>query len=118
MKNISIVVHAPELSAPIVSPIASTQEEIVEKKTQQTSLIEPTPADIVSNFVQATSKWALAGFPITEKKTYEYRSSFCSSCELWDAKARFGLGKCNSKKCGCTSVKLWIATEKCPIGKW
>jgi hypothetical protein len=34
----------------------------------------------------------------------------------WDHSAYGGIGRC--RKCGCTALKLRLATAKCPLGKW
>jgi hypothetical protein len=83
-----------------------------------TPIPEPTLADLASNFGSAISRWTAAGFPTVDAETYATRTTICAGCPLWDAKARFGLGKCTHKKCGCTKFKRWLTTEKCPLGKW
>lgn len=82
------------------------------------NLQEPSVADLAKNFGGALSRWFAAGLPIVSKDEYARRAKICDSCPHWDAAARAGLGKCKHKKCGCTSFKRWLATEKCPIGKW
>ena len=79
---------------------------------------EPTAAELAANFSSALARWSAAGFPVTSRLTYEARATVCEPCEFWDATARLGLGKCLHKKCGCTKMKRWLATEKCPVGKW
>ncbi len=79
---------------------------------------EPSVSELASNFSKAVSTWSAAGFPVVTKATYDARSSICESCDHWDGSARFGLGKCLHKKCGCTRMKRWLATERCPLGKW
>jgi len=79
---------------------------------------EPTAIELAANFSSAVSKWIKAGFPVVPKEQFDARSAVCASCEFWDNQARMGLGKCTHKRCGCTKMKRWIATERCPIGKW
>ena len=79
---------------------------------------EPTASELVGNFSSAVAKWAVAGFPVVEQDVFDARSAACESCEFWDGQARLGLGKCTHRKCGCTRMKRWLATERCPIGKW
>ena len=82
---------------------------------------EPTMAELASNFGQAVAKWADAGLPVVSGEVYDERSAACTGCELWDATARLGLGKCNAPGCGCTKLKRWLATEQCkhPAGsRW
>jgi hypothetical protein len=40
------------------------------------------------------------------------RQAICDECEHWDVENR----RC--RKCGCYGLKLDLATERCPIGKW
>lgn len=41
------------------------------------------------------------------------RLDICHSCEFWDAKQE----RCS--KCGCFGQwKTWLASQKCPVGKW
>ena len=79
---------------------------------------EPSPVELAANFATAVTKWVEAGFPVVSAEVFRRRSLACDSCEYWDGAARFGLGKCTHKKCGCTRMKRWLATEKCPLGKW
>ena len=71
---------------------------------------------MLQRFTGATFRWAKAGFTIADDEELASRKSTCTSCPYWKPKARLGMGKC--LKCGCTSMKLKFATEKCPIGKW
>lgn len=49
-------------------------------------------------------------------ETFSVRQETCGLCPHRDPAARFRLGKC--RVCGCTRLKLWLATERCPLGKW
>ena len=79
---------------------------------------EPTAAELAANFSSALARWSAAGFPVVSREIYDDRAAICAPCEFWDGAARLGLGKCTHKKCGCTKMKRWLATEKCPLGKW
>ena len=78
----------------------------------------PKISDLVTNFSTAITKWVSAGFPTLDENEFTDRYKICSSCKFWDESARFNLGKCKHTKCGCTKFKIWMRTEKCPIGKW
>jgi len=54
---------------------------------------------------------------VTEEE-YAARSVACESCPHWDGAARAGFGKCNAPGCGCTKLKRYLTTERCPLGKW
>lgn len=60
----------------------------------------------------ALGRWAIAGFPVVDEATLFARSCECALCPAWDARA----GRCLD--CGCKSLKHWLATERCPRGKW
>lgn len=79
---------------------------------------EPTNADLASNFAGAMVRWVKAGLPVVTRPEYQARASVCDACPHWDRAARLGLGKCSAPGCGCTSLKRWLATEKCPLGRW
>lgn len=61
-------------------------------------------------FVWAVGRWAFFGFPITAEVVYYRRRAVCGKCDHWTGS---GCGVC-----GCNGVKLRIATERCPLGKW
>lgn len=71
---------------------------------------------MAKNLASSAANWAANGFEMSDDKTLEVRKAACDSCVYWEDSARLGMGKC--QKCGCTSLKLKLATEKCPIGKW
>ena len=79
---------------------------------------EPTALELASNFASAVARWAAAGFQVASREAYDGRTAACAACEFWDGSARLGLGKCAHKKCGCTRFKRWLASERCPLGKW
>lgn len=76
----------------------------------------PGPLDMLKSFAVASSRWADAGFPVVSEEEHAERVEICNSCPEWEAGARFGAGKC--RVCGCTKLKRWLATERCPKEKW
>lgn len=60
----------------------------------------------------AAARWVAAGLPVVDDATHLSRSVECSLCPRWDARA----GRC--QECGCYALKLHLATESCPLGKW
>jgi hypothetical protein len=67
----------------------------------------------VASAADAGLNWALQGFPVVTNEQHATRMALCQACEFWEA----GLvDRCT--KCGCSSLKLWLATEQCPVGKW
>lgn len=77
---------------------------------------EPTRAQMAANFAGAMAGWLGQGFKTVPEAVYQERTALCLACEFWDGDARFGLGKCN--KCGCTSLKRFLAKQACPLKKW
>jgi hypothetical protein len=115
-----------KIPGPQPLPIGAPRIEIPNPPCGQAGIIsanvpvlsEPRMADLVSNFTGAISEWILAGFPIVTRELALERAETCRACPFWDAKARLGLGKCGSPKCGCTKIKVWLATSKCPEARW
>jgi hypothetical protein len=79
---------------------------------------EPTISDMLRNFSGAMLRWAGAGLPIVSREQWSARMAVCDACPHWVPTARAGLGLCGAPGCGCTRFKHWLATEKCPLGKW
>ena len=88
-------------------------DEVVSVETEK-----PTQGtiELLKHFTKATIRFAKSGFKIADTETLAIRKAICDKCEFWDSTAFFGRGKC--RKCGCSSAKLRLASEKCPIGKW
>jgi hypothetical protein len=77
------------------------------------SIVFTRPAKAAISF----NNWAMSGFKLATKDTFELRKEICKSCEFWDNSSFNNTGKCN--KCGCSTwAKLRLNTERCPIGKW
>lgn len=76
----------------------------------------PTTFQMVGKFTKATYNWAKSGLKLADETEQKRRKSICNNCKFWHPTARMGLGKC--LKCGCSSAKLKLASESCPIGKW
>lgn len=78
---------------------------------------KPTLSDLVKSAFSATVKWAKDGFRVVSDEKLIERRTICEGCDFWAGDgAYFGLGKC--AKCGCSGLKLFLPTEKCPIRKW
>jgi hypothetical protein len=43
------------------------------------------------------------------------RKLICRACEFWSTD---GYEHCGHKACGCTNLKNWLTTKRCPVGKW
>jgi hypothetical protein len=59
---------------------------------------------------------AVQGEPIrVPAEVLEQRRSICLPCEANGLRESGGI-KCT--RCGCSGIKLTLATEECPVGKW
>ena len=76
----------------------------------------PTLAQKVRSFTYAMTHWAKSGAPVVTQDQYETRLGICQGCQYWRGSGAFGLGSCG--KCGCTGLKLYMATTSCPMQKW
>lgn len=114
MRIKNIITHAPHLGPK--EPTPNIPIEMI--YTSAYNPIEPSLNEMASNFMAATLRWVSAGLPVVQQEIYDSRMNICGNCEFWDSNARLGLGKCKALGCGCTKLKQWLATEKCPKGKW
>lgn len=57
-----------------------------------------------------------SGGKVSSQSLIDHRFSVCKACKWWKP-GRF-LFTCGCSKCGCTGIKLWVESEKCPAGKW
>lgn len=78
----------------------------------------PTAAEIMARGMGAFGRWLAAGLPIVSESHRAARAAVCAACPFWEPQARLGLGRCRHRGCGCTLLKWWLATERCPAGKW
>ena len=106
-------IHAPEMDVPRLAPQVPKDMARPRRTAKSQTPPEPTTLELAANFTAAAGRWAEAGFPTVSAETYAARSEACDACPFWDGKARFGLGKCKAPGCGCTSLKRWLATERC-----
>jgi len=78
---------------------------------------QPTPLEKAKRFALAMGRWAASGFKVADDATYRERVAICEGCQYWRGEGNEpGTGRCG--KCGCSGLKLCLATERCPEGKW
>jgi len=63
-------------------------------------------------------RWVKAGAKFTPRDARKARQAVCRGCDLWNPKGNWGLGECGHKSCGCTKGASYLATSRCPLGKW
>lgn len=77
----------------------------------------PSATQMATSLGGSLANFARSGFATTDAETLTAREATCKSCDMWDAAAINGTGRC--RKCGCSTwAKLRMASEKCPLGKW
>lgn len=69
---------------------------------------------------QELGHWLKAGAPLAPRATRRDRLSHCRACPYYAPRGNWGLGECQAPGCGCTRVKLALATSSCPLTppKW
>src|SRR5260370_29940520 len=90
--------------------------------TEAAQLETPSLPDLASNFLAAIASWVAAGFPLRTEAEASRILTVCKgsadglqpACPEWLGDAI--VPRC--RKCGCTALKPWLATEKCPLQKW
>lgn len=82
----------------------------------------PSWTALALQFGASMFRWVKAGMPITTWEQFKARHVKCTGdennprCPHFSKFEGLGITKCG--KCGCSSVKLFLGTEKCPVGKW
>lgn len=76
----------------------------------------PPLVDRAVNFAKAMAAWTASGFSLASADVVAVRAKECEGCDQWNPKGYGGLGEC--KHCGCSGVKIHLATSSCPLGKW
>jgi len=97
--------HAPEGWPPVVVP----KKEMIQMQTK-TNLPRLSFFEKLSNLKNSLQDWKNAGFPVASDELINQRREICGKCEFWTGYT--------CKKCGCTGLKWWLETSKCPIDKW
>ena len=79
--------------------------------------------EMAKSFTSSMVRWLSQGMPVVPYETFQARYRQCAGdpdgtprCPEFHSFKLFGLARCG--RCGCSSVKLHLSTEKCPLGKW
>lgn len=91
---------------------------ITRKHVTRSAPTAPTISEMLINFSGAMARWFGSGLALATREQWAERMRICGGCQHWSPEARAGLGHCTAPGCGCTKLKHWLATEKCPLGKW
>jgi hypothetical protein len=76
----------------------------------------PTKTELLTRAGNAIKNFVNNGFKLVTAEQLLDRRAVCEECSLWNGEGSFGMGRCGS--CGCTGLKLHVASEKCPLDKW
>lgn len=74
---------------------------------------KPTITQMARMFAYAAGQWAASGFRHVSQEVYQARLESCEGCYHWQGESAFGYGRCG--KCGCSGLKLFMATTRCPL---
>jgi hypothetical protein len=74
----------------------------------------PSLGALTANFAGAILRWQRAGFPVVSREVFQARMQACNACPNWGTDGV--IAKCSV--CGCTALKLWAGSERCPESKW
>lgn len=93
----------------------SISEEDYTRIAASYALLPPVRTQIKSALI-ALKRWKEGGLETTPPREIVGRKAICAACD-WHRPSRIPLlSACG--KCGCRGLKLYLATESCPIGKW
>ncbi len=82
----------------------------------------PSWTKLALQFAGSMLKWIKAGAPVTTWEEFKARYVRCTGddktpqCPYFTKFAGLGIPRCGG--CGCSSIKLWLKTERCPKGRW
>lgn len=74
---------------------------------------KPTKLQMARQFAYESTRWAVYGAPRVSEEVFQFRLDQCEGCHFWNGQSAFGYGKCG--KCGCSGLKLFMATTRCPL---
>lgn len=89
--------------------------------TEPPPVVEPEPdypsvVAMAGNAAKAAAGFAASGFKVVDQAERERRLDICRGCAEFYDEAR---GRCRHSKCGCVvSIKVRVASQHCPVGKW
>lgn len=92
------------------------------RRSQETSAKMPSLATRAKHAVVAVGRVIEAAVEgklvIVDDTERGRRIELCKACEWWRPSAYGVTGGCGHGQCGCSSLKLRMGTERCPIERW
>ena len=77
------------------------------------ALSMPSLARQAANLASSMVTFAASGFAVVDDAEKSRRLAACQDCDRFDSAQE----RC--RECGCfASIKTWLATSSCPLGKW
>jgi len=76
----------------------------------------PTLAQKIVNLARAMTQFASSGFKLAEPEKVNSRKETCEVCYYYAGSS--SIMKVGCRKCGCSGIKLYMDSEKCPDGRW
>lgn len=92
--------------------VCSEMPDVCDDTRSESEMTMPEKASL---FAKSMVNWALSGFKVLSHEDYDARLTICKACPYWKWERRRFVA---CSKCGCSRLKLFIATVNCPIGKW
>ncbi len=138
--RVVLLAHAHRVSAGL--PIPHDWEQWVEDqicRATSAACIEADPAELAraraetspgwlsmaAHFAGAMLRWAASGFATVSWDAFKARMTICRGDPDTDIPrcphyhpSQGGWSFVHCGKCGCARQKLFLASEKCPLGKW
>lgn len=117
-KIISVHIHAPHLMKMSEADKQKLRDDSLARRAAGLpELPPPENTSLLTKIARAKQEiiaWNASGRPRASKQIRQARLAACRTCEYYNAKGNFLLGECRAPGCGCTRVKLFLLTAKCP----
>lgn len=99
---IEVITHAPHLTR-----AGRPAQPVVKRES-------PPPMTKAKRATKELWLWARQGAPIAPRERRKARQAACDACPFYKATGNLGFGECGAPGCGCSRVKTWLLTAKCP----
>lgn len=110
-RNARLIRLRPEQKVPAKMQVAHFPDGKIPTQAQMEEANLITKAKRLKNEIKV---WMAAGAKLVPTAVRKERLSICEKCPYYDPKGNWGLGQCKAPGCGCSRIKLALATSKCP----
>lgn len=116
-----VILHREANGLPHGNPAAEVEAYVCQHQPgvcgQQTEAEKVTILDLVARFSVSMVQWMKDGMRVVSPRQFRIRRELCEACRYWKGEgSQWWLGRC--RKCGCSGLKLHLASEVCPINRW